>query len=102
MQRKQILTAVLVEEQETYTVLEICQQLQIPEALMHEMEEHGLFQYTPQGEQVTQRALKRIESACRIHHDLGVNLPGVVLALDLLEQLEELRHRVSILERNLK
>jgi chaperone modulatory protein CbpM len=98
MQEKKIITAVLVDEYETYSIQMVCEQLNIPESLMIEMEEHGLFQY--EGSQhITHQALKRIESACRIHQDLGVNLPGVVLALELLEELEELRHRLSILER---
>ncbi|HRP35895.1 MAG TPA: chaperone modulator CbpM, partial [Gammaproteobacteria bacterium] len=29
--------------------------------------------------------------AMRLHHDLDVNLPGVALALDLLEEIERLR-----------
>ncbi len=36
-------------------------------------------------------ALRRVRIALRLEHDLGVNLPGVALALDLLEELEQLR-----------
>jgi len=35
-------------------------------------------------------ALLRARRAVRLMHDLGVNLPGAALALDLLERLEQL------------
>jgi len=42
-------------------------------------------------------ALRRARIALRLEHDLGVNLPGVALALDLLEELEQFRreHRTE-------
>ena len=43
-------------------------------------------------------SLRRIRCAQRLQHDLGVNAAGVALALDLLEELEELRARPSRFE----
>ena len=39
----------------------------------------------------TGRSVCRTQVAIRLHEDLGVNLPGVALALDLLEEIERLR-----------
>lgn len=39
----------------------------------------------------TGRSVRRTQVAVRLHHDLDVNLPGVALALDLLEEIERLR-----------
>jgi chaperone modulatory protein CbpM len=36
-------------------------------------------------------ALRRARIALRLERDLGINLPGVALVLDLLEELEQLR-----------
>jgi len=36
-------------------------------------------------------ALRRARIALRLERDLGINLPGVALALDLLEELQQLR-----------
>jgi chaperone modulatory protein CbpM len=36
-------------------------------------------------------ALRRTRIALRLERDLGINLPGVELALELLEELEQLR-----------
>lgn len=37
--------------------------------------------------------LRRVRIARRLQDDLGVNLPGVALALQLLDEIEELRAR---------
>jgi chaperone modulatory protein CbpM len=39
-------------------------------------------------------ALRRPQMAVRLQRDLGVNLPGAALALDLLEELETLRKQL--------
>ncbi len=46
-----------------------------------------------------QKTLRRMESAFRLHRDLEINLPGVVLALDLLDELKQLRHELDILRK---
>lgn len=38
-------------------------------------------------------AVVRVQRAVRLQQDLGVNLPGVALALELLDELEALRRR---------
>jgi chaperone modulatory protein CbpM len=36
----------------------------------------------------------RVRTAVRLQRDLGVNLPGAALALELLDRIEELRRRM--------
>lgn len=43
--------------------------------------------------------LIRLHRARRLQDDLQINLPGVALALELLEELDTLRHRLERLER---
>lgn len=43
-------------------------------------------------------SIRRVTVVVRLQHDLAVNLPGAALALDLLDELEELRGRVRTLE----
>lgn len=38
-------------------------------------------------------AVVRVQRVVRLQRDLGVNLPGAALALDLLDELEALRRR---------
>ena len=43
-------------------------------------------------------SIRRVRRAQRLERDLGVNTPGIALALELLEELEQLRSRVRHLE----
>ena len=42
-------------------------------------------------------SLKRARSALRLQRDLGINIAGIALALDLLEELEKLRTTLNYL-----
>jgi chaperone modulatory protein CbpM len=46
----------------------------------------------------TRLSLVRVAKARRLERDLGLNLPGVALALDLIDQLDELRARLRSLQ----
>jgi len=41
-------------------------------------------------------SLVKARSALRLERDLGVNLAGIALALDLLEELESLRAQINV------
>ena len=41
-------------------------------------------------------ALRRARTALRLQRDLEINLPGVALALELMEELEELRRELKV------
>jgi chaperone modulatory protein CbpM len=43
----------------------------------------------------TGAALRRARIALRLEHDLELNLPGVALALDLMEELDRLRRELK-------
>jgi len=54
----------------------------------------------PQGQEpslwyFTGGSLIRVRSALRLQRDLGVNLAGIALALDLIEELESLRAQIK-------
>ncbi len=103
MSKDNILIGMLIEETTTYTFVEVCHKYNIPEALLNEMIEYGLFPDQPTDSQkiaIDQKALRRIESAFRIHHDLGINLPGVALALELLEKIEVMESELDILRKH--
>jgi chaperone modulatory protein CbpM len=42
------------------------------------------------------KSLARARSAMRLQRDLGVNLEGIALVLDLMEEINELRAQLSI------
>jgi chaperone modulatory protein CbpM len=41
-------------------------------------------------------ALRRARTALRLQRDLEINLPGVALALELMEELEQLRRELEV------
>jgi chaperone modulatory protein CbpM len=53
---------------------------------------------TRQEWQFTTLSLIRVAKAKRMERDLGLNLPGLALALDLLDQLDEMRARLRSLQ----
>ncbi|PJD94847.1 MAG: molecular chaperone [Legionella sp.] len=94
-----ILLGVVLEDNMSLTVNEVCQQYLIPKALLEEMIQHGLFeQQHPL--HFTAGDLRRLESACRLHRDLDINLPGVALVLELLEEMEAMRQELRILKKH--
>lgn len=87
----------VLDEDMTWGMTEICTICRVDHQLVFEMVDEGVL--TPEGlSPETWRfdavAIKRIQVTRRLQHDLGVNLPGAALALDLLEELEELRNRL--------
>ena len=103
MNKDKMLIGVLIEETTTISFVEVCQRYNIPEELLLEMLEQGLFPNQPTEPQqvaLDQKALRRLESAFRLHRDLGVNLPGVALALDLLDEIAQMRKELEILHKH--
>jgi chaperone modulatory protein CbpM len=45
--------------------------------------------------------LKRLQIATRLQRDLEINLAGVGLALSLMEEIESLRERITLLDKHI-
>jgi chaperone modulatory protein CbpM len=84
------------------TLGEVCRACAIEADTVIEYVEVGVIE-PEQGRQPQQWrfsvcAIARLQRAVRLHRDLAVDLQGAALALDLLEELDELRRRVRALE----
>lgn len=77
---------------------EICTQLGIGEETLEVCVEWKVIDaptVTPEGRAVfSPEMIDRLCQGLRLHRDLGLNWPGVGVALDLLERIEELEHRI--------
>ena len=103
MEQENTITGVLIEEATFFSFNEVCIKYHIPKELLQEMVEFGLFSNKTtqiQQLQLSQKDLQKIESAFRLHRDLGINLPGVALALELLEQIDKLNNELNILRKH--
>jgi chaperone modulatory protein CbpM len=89
-------------EGEWLSVTQVCRASQIDVAVVIELAELGLVcprGTQPQDWQVSARELARLRTAARLIRDLGVNVSGAALAVELLEARRELETRLSALER---
>jgi chaperone modulatory protein CbpM len=104
MDEKTIISGVLMDENTTLSFVDICHQHHVPEELLRDLLEHGLFEVEgiSNNLEFDMQMLQRIQSARRLQHDLGINLPGVVLVLELLDEMEQLRNELSILKHHVQ
>ena len=91
------LTTLILEEQSELTLADICRACATEDVVIIEMVEEGVL--TPVGQAPAQWRfsglhLQHAKVAVRLQRDLGVNLQGAALALQLLEEMDQLRARL--------
>jgi len=94
-----------IETDPELTLEEVCQACQISPDFVAELVAYGAID--PKGHTVDvwrfdAQHLRRIRRVLHLQQDLEVNLPGAVLAIDLMEQIEELQAQVELLEKYLR
>lgn len=88
----------ILEEEIVLSLAELCRASQLPAERVIELVEEGVVEpigKQPESWRFRGVSLRRIRCAQRLKQDLGVNTPGVALALDLLDELEQLRARLG-------
>lgn len=86
-------------EEDSLTLEQLCQACGAQTDWVISLIEESIIE--PQGDEIhswrfSGISLVRARSALRLQHDLGVNLAGIALALDLMEELENLRRQLKI------
>ncbi len=97
-----ILNGVLIDEQIRMSLGEICRACSRHAEWVIELVDEGVLEPTgPSPEQwyFPPAALQRALVARRLQRDLGINLAGVALALDLLDEINTLRTQLQRLGR---
>ena len=97
-----LLSGDLLEEDVELSLAQICRACRLSAEQIVELVDHGVIE--PSGhEPVSWRfqgiSLRRVHFTQRMQRDLGVNAPGAALALDLLDELEQLRSRLRRFEK---
>lgn len=91
--------------QEAYLTLdELCQVCQISADTLQELIAYGIIhpaEMNPSEWTFDLAQLQKIKTALRLQRDLEINLAGVALVLDLLDELRELRKQAEIIERHI-
>jgi chaperone modulatory protein CbpM len=88
-----IYTGTVIEE-DSLTLEQLCHACGVHAEWVISLVEESIIE--PQGDEIqvwrfSGASLVRVRSALRLQRDLGVNLAGIALALDLMEELENLR-----------
>ncbi len=99
MTSDKILHGQLVEEETVITLEELCRSCTVKTEEIIIMVEEGILD--PQGEQLRPAqatewhfhisSVKRVKTVVHLQRDLGLNLPGAALALELLDRIAELK-----------
>ena len=87
----------LLDEDVEMTLAQLCRACELSEAQIIELVEQGVID--PLGPEPAEWrfvsvSLRRVRITRNLQRDLGVNAPGAALALELLEEIEELRARL--------
>ncbi len=96
--KDKILTGTLLDEQTELTLNDLCKACSSSADWIIELVDYGALE--PIGsEQLNWRfsvtSLQRVRTAMRLQRDLEINLAGVALALDLLDEIKHLRIRLN-------
>lgn len=87
----------IVEEEDHLSLIELCQACHTEEAHLITWVLEGVLApsgETPQTWRFGGDSLRRAQLAVRLSRDLEINPPGVALAIDLLDEIAELRARL--------
>lgn len=96
------MAGLLLDEACLLTLGELSRACRVHAEWIVELVEQGVIE--PKGRDLqhwrfTGSCLVRVQQVRRLQRDLGVNLAGAALALDLLDEVHRLRSRLSILDR---
>lgn len=98
-QRKtDILSGIILEDTARLTLRELCDACAVNAGFIAELIDEGVLE--PAGTEkshwcFTGFSLHRVRTAKRLQRDLGINLAGVALALELLDEVRQLREQLN-------
>ena len=89
----------VVENEVHMSIVELSHASRTPEDLIMSWVSEGVLSPTgssPQDWRFSGDSLRRAKTAAHLTHDLELSVPGVALAIDLLEEIAQLRARLQI------
>jgi len=91
----------------TFTLREVCERGDCHAEFIIKLVDYGIISPIEEGNEARQwqfdvAALNRLQKAMRLQRDLNVNLPGLALSLDLLDEVNTMRREMARLEQRLR
>ena len=101
------LSGVIFEEATEITATELCELCSVEQTLVEQLVQEGVLDPidSPADEQrFNYISVRRTRTVIRLQHDLGINLAGAALALELMDRLETLRRelRATAIDTNVR
>lgn len=86
------------------TVTELCKWHRIERQFIHSLHEVGLVQIieVENEEALTHQELAEVEKMIRMHYELEINVEGIDVVYNLLNQIDDLKQEVLGLQNRLK
>jgi chaperone modulatory protein CbpM len=94
---------ILLNEAVTYTLSQLSEVCEAEESILLEMIEHGIIEPKGEGRETWVFAsykLGRYRKAIRLHQDLGINWEGIIVVLELLEEVHDLRQWLALYQKS--
>ena len=97
----QTLNGILLEDDYEVSLAELCRACAIPADWLIDLVNEGIIE--PSGKTTADWRFSgveivRVHTVIRLQQDLHVNLAGAALALDLLDEIDQLRARLQVLD----
>jgi chaperone modulatory protein CbpM len=97
-QTTDILSGYIIEEETRLTLRQLCDACAGRAEYIIELVDEGFIE--PSGVEKSHWcfngiSIKRVQKAKRLQHDLGINLAGVALAIELIDEIDFLRSRLD-------
>lgn len=91
------------EAQSELSLNELCEACHVTHEFIQQLVEYGAID--PMGISIEvwrfhPDHIRKIQTIIRLQDDLEINLPGAALAIDLLEQIKEMRRQLELLEKH--
>jgi chaperone modulatory protein CbpM len=89
--------ASVVENEVHMSIVELSHAARTPQELIMDWVSEGVLSPTgssPEDWRFSGESLRRAKTAAHLTHDLELNVPGVALALELLDEIAQLRSRL--------
>lgn len=102
MEKKELLVIIDYSQETLLSLPELCEVCGISSQYVYDLMAFDIIH--PSGETPDQwtfnlSQLSRIKTALRLQRDLEINLAGIALILDLMEEIKKLREQVDFLDR---
>jgi chaperone modulatory protein CbpM len=98
MANTDILSGRLIDEQSRLSLRELCDACSVRAEFIIDLVNEGVIEpvgYEKSHWCFTGFSLRRVRTAKRLKRDLGVNIAGIGLALDLLDEIEHMRSQIN-------